>query len=157
MRHFVIILTGNGAAQAVNLVGYPFLARLYSPQEFGLFGVFVAAVAVPGAVACARFEFTIPTAPRWGAPGVLWLCFLISTVLGLISGAAAAVYSWVSSLYRLPERSPPLFGLCVALTGMCTANLFFLARHEYYRAASTSLLVRTATAVATQIGWPNFS
>ena len=148
--HFLIVFTGNGAAQAVNLVGYPFLARLYSPEQFGLFGMFVAAAAVPGTVACARFEFAIPTAPRWGVNGVLWLSFLLSAVLGLISAAAAAIYFW-ATLPALPQSVPPLFGLCVALTGVCTASSFFLMRHEYYRAAAASLFVRTGTVVVTQI------
>jgi len=150
LRHFLIIFTGNGAAQVVNLLGYPFLARLYSPQEFGLFGMFVAAAAVPGTVACARFEFAIPTAPRRGASGVLWLCFIISAALGLISAGATAIYMWASGRTFSGELAL-LFGSCVALTGICAANSFYLMRHEHYRVASASLLVRTGTAVASQI------
>src|SRR6476659_6265715 len=48
-RQFMIILTGNGAAQAVNLLSYPFLGRLYSPKEFGVFAMFVAGSAIVGA------------------------------------------------------------------------------------------------------------
>jgi O-antigen/teichoic acid export membrane protein len=151
LSHVLVILSGNGAAQLANLLGYPILARLYSPQEFGLFGMFVAVAAVPGTVACGRFEFAIPTAPKWGASSLLWLCIAISLGLGLISAAAAVIYFSLGAP-GLPIALPLLFGLCVSLTGICAAHSIFLLRHEYYRAASTSLVIRTGTAVAAQIG-----
>lgn len=150
LRHFLIIFTGNGAAQAANLLGYPILARLYSPQEFGLFGMFVAASAVPGMIACGRFEFAIPVVPASGVKHVLWLCILISSALGLISAGSAAAYLALGATKAALGLSL-LFGLCVALTGICTASSFLLMRHEHYRVASASLLVRTGTTILAQI------
>jgi len=151
LRHFLVILGGNGTAQVINLLGYPFLARLYSPQEFGLFGVFVAASAIPGIVACGRFEYAIPTAPKRGASSVLWLCFFVSIAMGIIAGAGAALY-WSLSSAVSGSAFPILLGICVTLTGVCAGNSMFLMRHERYRAVSTSILARTATAILSQVG-----
>ena len=151
MRHFLIILGGNGAAQLVNLLGYPFLARLYSPEEFGLFGLFVAAAAVPGMVACGRFEFAIPTAPKWGASSLLWLSFFVSAVIGFVSGGGAAIYWWTTS----PEAGfafPALLGLCVALIGICAASTMLVMRNDGYRTVSVSVLARTAMVILSQVG-----
>jgi O-antigen/teichoic acid export membrane protein len=151
LRHFLIILSGNGAAQVVNLLGYPFLARLYSPEEFGLFGLFVAAAAVPGMIACGRFEFAIPTAPKWGASSLLWLSFIVSAMIGFISGAAAAIYWWRASLETGPAF-PVLLGLCVSLIGICAASTMLVMRNDGYRAVSVSVLARTAMVILSQVG-----
>jgi len=143
LRHFLIILSGNGAAQVLNLLGYPLLARLYSPHEFGAFGLFVAASAVPGALASARLEYAMPTAPEDGAPGVLWLGLGSSAAIGLVSFL-------ISSLIWPSPIEPILFGLCVFLTGGCASYSAFLMRHERYRAASTGVAVRTAAAILVQ-------
>jgi lipopolysaccharide exporter len=149
LRHFLIILSGNGAAQVLNLLGYPFLARLYSPHEFGLFGIFVAATSVAGMVACGRFEFAIPTAPKWGVRGVLWLSILISAAIAAISTCGAAIYWWASP--TVEPAFPFLLGLCVFLTGVCVATSLFIMRHDDFRAVAASVLVRTATAILSQI------
>jgi O-antigen/teichoic acid export membrane protein len=143
LRHFLVILGGNGAAQATNLLGYPLLAHLYSPHEFGAFGLFVAASAVPGALASARLEYAMPTAPEDGAPGVLWLALFSSGAMGLLSFFISA-FIWPS------WAEPILFGLCVFLTGVCAAFSAFLLRHERYRLVSASVVLRTATAILAQ-------
>lgn len=150
IRHFMIILTGNGAAQAVNLLSYPILARLYSPQAFGLFAMFVAAASIPSAVACGRFDLQVPTAPRCGRFGIFWLCLMIASGVGIVSIAGAAVY-WRLSGTRAAASLPFLLGLSVFLTGACSAMSMFLMRHDQYRAQATSVLSRTGGAVIVQI------
>lgn len=151
LRHFLVILGGNGAAQAINLLGYPFLARLYSPEEFGLFGMFVAAAAVPGMVACGRFEFTIPTAPKWAASSAWWLSLAASGVIGFGFGVATGIYL----LARSAEAGLAfaiLLGLCVSLIGICAASTMLVMRHDGYRAVSISILARTAVVILSQVG-----
>lgn len=150
LKQFMIILSGNGAAQAANLLSYPFLARLYTPLEFGVFATFVAAAAIPSSVACGRFELAITTAPRWGRFGILWLCVAIAAAVGLLSVVGAAIY-WQLSGTAAHASLPVLLGLSIFLTGVTSAQSMFLMRHERYRATSSSLLVRTGGAVAVQL------
>lgn len=151
LKHFMIILTGNGAAQAVNLLSYPLLARLYTPHEFGGFATFVAASAIPGALACARFELAIPTASKAGRPSVLWLCLCLALAAGVLSMAGAQLY-WQWRYTVLAQPLPLLFGLTVSLTGVTAALSMYLLRHEQYRLTSTAVFGRTASAVVIQIG-----
>jgi lipopolysaccharide exporter len=150
LRHFMIILSGNSAAQAVNLLSYPLLGRLYTPHEFGIFAMFVAAVAVPAVIACGRFDLAITTAPKAGRYGVLWLSVIIAIWVGCLSIAGGAFY------WRLIGQGsgllvPFLIGLAVTLTGVCSAQSMFLMRHDRYRAQSLSVLFRTGGAVLSQI------
>jgi O-antigen/teichoic acid export membrane protein len=150
LRHFMIILTGNGAAQAVNLLSYPVLARLYSPEAFGTFAMFVAATAIPSAIACGRFDLQVPTAPGPGRFGIFWLCLAIASIVGILSIGGAAIY-WQYSDIRADSSVPFLVGLAVFLTGACSAMSMFLMRHDWYRTQSLSVLTRTGGAVIVQI------
>lgn len=147
----MVLLSGTAAAQVANLLSYPLLARLYSPADFGGFAIFIAASAIPGALACWRFDLAVPTAPRWGRHAILWLCIAISIGMGLVSIAGAALYWWWARVAADPLM-PPLLGLCVFLTGFTGSLQLYLMRHDCYRISSASLLLRTGSTVLTQIG-----
>lgn len=151
LGHFIILFTGTAAAQVLNLASYPFLARLYSPADFGVFATFVAASAIPGAVACGRFDLAVPTAPSAGRFAILWLCVLFATLMGALAALGGAIYWWGVEGVSDPVR-PLLLGLCVFFTGFCAAGALFLMRHDWYRVNSASLLARTGAVVALQIG-----
>lgn len=150
LRHFIIILTGNGVAQAINLLSYPLLGRLYSPQAFGGFATFVAVSAIPAMVSCGRFDLAVPIAPRSGRFGVLWLCAFIASGVGLLSMIGAAAY-WYAVGKHLGFLLPILLGFTVTLTGVCAALSMFMMRHDRYRTQSVSLLARTGGAVLVQV------
>ena len=151
LGHFMIVLGGNSAAQVATLLSYPILGRLYSPEAFGIFAMFVAASAIPGAIACGRFDLAVPLAPSWGRLSVLWLCTGLSVLAGLLSAAGAAIY-WTATSAASGIGLPLLLGLTVFLTGVTTAGSVFLMREDRYRSASVSVVVRTATAVLAQVG-----
>lgn len=149
LRHFVILLSGTAAAQALNLAAYPLLARLYSPADFGGFAIFVAASAIPGSIACGRFELAVPTAPHWGRHAILWLCILIGLGSGVLATIGAALW-WQWQALPGGAVMAPLLGLCVFLTGFTSAAQLYLMRHDRYRLSSISLVVRTGGAVLAQ-------
>jgi lipopolysaccharide exporter len=151
LRHFMVLFTGTAAAQLMNLASYPFLARLYTPADFGIFATFVAVSAIPGAIACGRFDLAVPTAPSMGRFAILWLCVIIATGMGVLSAAGGAIYWSVIEGVADPLR-PLLLGLCVFFTGFCAASSLYLMRHDWYRVNSASLLARTGAVVLLQIG-----
>jgi len=151
LRHFVVLFSGTAATQAVNLVSYPFLARLYTPADFGIFAMFVAVSAIPGSIACARFDNAVPTAPRAGRFAILWLCISIASGMGIVSALGVSLYWLIAGTAGVSLAMPPLLGLCVFLTGFCQAASLYLMRHDFYRLSSASLLVRTGATVAVQM------
>lgn len=75
----VTVLAGGAAlGQAVNVLVYPVLTRIYSPEDFGVFGVFSSILAIAIVVASMRYEYAIilPEDDR-SAANVLALCFVI--------------------------------------------------------------------------------
>ena len=157
-RQFLALFTGTAAAQLFNLASYPLLARLYTPAQFGLLGTFIAAAAIPGAVACGRFELAITTAPASGRRAMLWLCMVVALLVATAATTGIAIYwSWIAA---------PMFGLLVPLlfvtillTGLANAITMYLMRHEAFRFASVGVVVRTSVTVGVQLGaaliWPS--
>ena len=152
LRHFAVLFSGTAAAQLANLASYPILARLYSPSDFGVFAMFVAVSAIPSAIACARFDLAVPTAPSAGRFAIMWLCIVIAAGMGVASALVSAIYWYIAAPTGLSPSMPLLLGLCVSLTGFCAAASLYLMRHDRYRMNSASLLMRTGTAVLVQIG-----
>ena len=143
LRQFLALFTGTAVAQLFNLASYPLLARLYSPTEFGLFGAFIAAAAIPGAIACGRFELGIATAPKSGRQAMLWLCFAVALVVSLVATLGMTVWWWRTDTPALGLMAPLLF-VAILLTGATNAITMYLMRHEAFRFASVGVMVRTA-------------
>lgn len=150
LRQFLALFTGTAAAQVFNLASYPLLARLYTPADFGVLGTFIAAVAIPGALACGRFELAIPLAVHSGRRAILWLCFMLSLAVALAATALFAPWWWWIGAPHLWLFAPLLF-VSVLLTGVVNATTMFLMRHESFRFASTGVVLRTAMAVLVQL------
>src|SRR5688572_11530529 len=140
-RHFMLLVSGSTAGQLVNLASYPFLARLYSPAEFGEFAIFVAASSIPGAIACARFELAIPTVPSHSRFAIVWLSYCVALIIAAASGVIGAVY-WLSMHTPGALLLAALLALAVGLTGFSNATSLLLMRHDEYRLASASIFLR---------------
>lgn len=145
-----MLFSGSAAGQLVNLLSYPLLARLYSPSDFGGFAIFVAASAIPAAIACARFDLAIPTAPRHGRFAIVWLSYSAGIVIASAAGILGAAY-WLSMGAHGALLLAVLLAFAVAITGFCNATNLFLMRHDRYRLTSVSVFTRTAAAVAAQL------
>lgn len=151
-NQFLALFSGTAVAQLFNLASYPLLARLYTPTDFGLFGTFVAASAIPGAVACGRFELAIATAPEEGRRGILWLCFLVALGTSMIATLLASLWWFHTATPAIATLVPAMF-LATLLTGISNATSMYLIRHDAFRSASTAVVIRTACTVIAQLGF----
>ena len=149
---FLALFSGTVLAQLFNLASYPLLARLYTPADFGVLGTFIAAAAIPGALACGRFELAIPLAAHSGRRAILWLCFALSLAVAIGATMVFALYwSWTGAPHLW--LFAPLLFVAVILTGVVNATTMFLMRHESFRFASSGTVLRTAATVLIQLGF----
>lgn len=58
-RNVLTLMTGTGLAQIIPLAVTPILTRIYSPEQFGVFALFVAAASSLSVVATGRYELAI--------------------------------------------------------------------------------------------------
>ena len=58
-RNVIVLMTGTTIAQAIPITMSPILTRIYSPDDFGVYALFVAVSAIFGSIANARYELAI--------------------------------------------------------------------------------------------------
>lgn len=103
LRAILTLLAGGALAQALPLLLGPWLTRLYSPADFGLYHLFAAVAANVAVVACARYEFALPLARGDDEAAALRaLCLRLLAASVLISAAAGLGWAlWARVLWPL--------------------------------------------------------
>src|ERR1700733_3894127 len=59
ISHVLTLITGNGLAQVINVVGTLLLAHLFAPEAFGSFALFITVVSFIAVLGGARYELAI--------------------------------------------------------------------------------------------------
>lgn len=122
-----ILLSGALLGQAIVVGSLPLLTRLYTPESFGLLGVYLSFATIMSVGACLRFDLAIPLPPQpddaaslaalgllaaTGFSGTLLLIVLVfpTEIVALIDQPVLAPYlwslpvgSWVLALYSLTQ------------------------------------------------------
>jgi len=88
----LILSLGAVLPQAINMLFYPLLTRLYSPKEFGIFAVTSSLMIILGTVVSWRYELAIPLAKDRETGVSLLMVSLAATVLTVL---AVSVCLWV--------------------------------------------------------------
>lgn len=60
VKSALVLSSGTVLAQAISYLLTPFITRLYSPEDFGIFGMMMRIVAFLAVVGAARYEYAIP-------------------------------------------------------------------------------------------------
>lgn len=78
-------MTGTTIAQAIPIAISPILTRIYTPEDFGLFALFIAIASIFGSIANGRYELAIMLPKKdEDAINIFALGFLITLVLSLV-------------------------------------------------------------------------
>ncbi|MEM1054957.1 MAG: lipopolysaccharide biosynthesis protein [Bacteroidota bacterium] len=153
-RSVLALASGGVAAQAVVFLARPVLTRLYSPEAFGVLGIFVALASVLAVLATLRYEDAV-VLPERDVDG--------RALLALTWGAALAV-SGLAALALLPREAiaqglgvPGLAPLLpwVALVGLLYAYgngaQAWLGREHAFRLIAVGIAAQSVTTVAVQL------
>jgi O-antigen/teichoic acid export membrane protein len=143
---------GTAVAQAIVLGALPFITRLYPPELYGGFVIFLAWGGFLLPVVCARFEVAIAlpsslraaSAVAWGSLGI---ALGVSALCALAVAVAWAMYppARVAALALLP--------LYVLLGGVVQVLGNWAARVHAYRRLSLSRIVQAAATALLSLAW----
>lgn len=154
-RNVALITSGAALAQLLSLLSAPVLTRLFTPEAFGLLGLFTATVCLLSSSANLRYELPIViarTLPQ--ATALLYLCLLINTAFtGLM---AIAVFLWGQPLAEMlgaPQLVPYLSWLPVYIfvTGALLAFSQWATRQREFALLARNPVTRSGTTVAVQL------
>ncbi|NVJ98902.1 MAG: oligosaccharide flippase family protein [Alphaproteobacteria bacterium] len=88
-----LLMAGTVLSQAAVLLAAPLLTRLFSPEQFGVFGVYVAIFAFFNITTSLRYELAMPLPKRKSfALNILVLCFLLTFLTVVLAYVLAEAF-----------------------------------------------------------------
>lgn len=157
LGNVLLLASGTIIGQAVMVLVLPVLTRLYSPAEFGLLGVYMAALMVISPAACARLDLAIPLPQRdEDAVNLLALSVIAGSLVSIVLAILAAAFpDGIASLLRQPAIRPYLWmvPLGIWLAAIYSAIQFWSIRKARYRDVAQTQLVRAIGGAGSQAGF----
>lgn len=146
IKSAVVLSSGTVLAQAISYLLTPFITRLYSPEDFGEFGIIMRIVAFLAVIGAARYEYAIPL-PKKNAHAFhiyrLSLRILLWTVgLTLLAGGI---------FWLFKSESNNLFFYIVIISAITGFTVFMsIGRHwairmKWFKNITISTLLTSAT------------
>jgi len=162
-RHVLALGGGHALAQVIALVLSPVIARLYSPEAFGLFAAYSALPYVLAVLATMQYEvaLVLPRRDRQAACLLIFILILCPT-LALALGLSLLIFNdQIAELMGTPRLAVWLVALPVSITlaGWYQALRLWTMRREAFADVGRNAVTRAATGagLACVMGiWPPF-
>jgi len=148
-------MTGTTIAQAIPLAISPVLTRLYTPEDFGLFALFIALSSLFITIASGRYEFALlVSANKEETHNLFALGFLIITAVSTLLLITILIFHEpVLHLLNNQEIGPWLYfiPLAVFLTGFFNLLVYSHNQASQYKEIATASVVKAIILSAVQI------
>lgn len=148
-------MTGTTIAQAIPVAVSPILTRLYSPNDFGVFALYMAVTSVLSVVATGRYEQVVMLPQRdEDAANVVLLSLIVSAFFSLILLAIVVIWnSPITALLGNPEISGWLYLIPFSVLSMGAYNTFnyWLNRQTRFKAMGANRIMQGSVTASGQL------
>jgi O-antigen/teichoic acid export membrane protein len=151
-----VLAGGTALAQAMALVVSPILTRLYTPEDFGMFGLFTVFLGFSGVLVSLRLEAAIPTPTDDSEAALLtFLSILLAVPLSIVAGILFFVLiRWeILGFGALPLSAVPLAFLGILSVGVFSALRYWCIRVEEFRSLSHTTIWQNVARTIGTIGF----
>ena len=155
-RNVVTLMTGTAFAQALPIAVSPILTRLYSPEEFGRFALYMAVASIASVLVTGRYELAI-LLPRRDKDALH-----IAALAMVLSAAISAVLLLVVLFFAQPiaallgdaALAPWLYWVPAStlLLGLYQSLNYWSNRKAQYKRLAISRTVQSGSAALAQLG-----
>jgi len=146
-RNVLTLLTGTTIAQALPIAISPILTRLYTPEDFGVFALFISISAIFAAIVNGKYELAIVVPEKdEDAYNIAALSLLIATGISLVLLLIVIFFhSWLLMLLDNKEISPWLYfiPLVTFLSGIYNMLNYLNTRLKHYRHISNANIYKS--------------
>lgn len=147
------ILAGTASAQAISILLIPIISRIYTPYDYGVFGVFVAISGVISIVASMQFHQAI-VLPKTTSHALGLACL---SSIGAVAGAI--ITTIITSIYFLvlkdsiynPFQFSITIGLVILISGVSQSFQSLAIRFEKFSVIGAAAIIRTVFTTGFQI------
>lgn len=156
LRKLSILAGGSIFGQALVILSSPFLTRLFTPEEFGLFAVFSGLAAIGGVVAGLRYEFAIPLMVDDHEAAAM---FIVTAVVAALMALLLALLIWCSGDWLAMQVATPalaswlwLLPPAVLAWGLGSSLTFWSVRQRTYRVNALNRTLQLGSQAGGQLG-----
>ncbi len=157
IKNVLTLMTGTVFAQALTLIITPVLTRIYTPDDFGLFGVYISIIGICAILCCGRFDMAIVLPEEKEEASNLVLASLIWTFLFTII-VLLIINIWgesVASLLGSPTAKTWLWLLPVNVffLGVFQTLNYWNTRHKNYERLATRKMTQSSLTAVAQLSF----
>jgi O-antigen/teichoic acid export membrane protein len=154
-RNVLILMTGTTIAQAIPIAISPILTRIYTPDDFGLFALFIAITAIFASIVNARYELAIMLPKKdEDAINIFALGFIITTFLSLIIFILVVLFNgYFVKVLNNEEINFWLYFVPVAVffTGLFNILNYFNNRKKNYKDIANATILKSIILAIVQL------
>jgi O-antigen/teichoic acid export membrane protein len=155
-RNVLILMTGTTIAQAIPIAITPILTRIYTPEDFGVFAIFIAITSIFSVIVNWRYEIAIMLPKKdEEAINILALGFIISCIISLILLILVFfLKDFINKFFENKELGKWLFfiPLSVFVIGLWNLLNYYNIRKKNYKDLSKAKIIKSIILSISQIG-----
>ena len=158
-RNVLTLMTGTTIAQAIPIAISPILTRIYTPEDFGVYALFVAIASIFGSIASGRYEMAIMLPKKdENAINIVALGFIITVFISLVLFVFVLLFDdYLTKLLNNEEIGLWLYFIPIAVFFIGFFNIlsYFNNRKKHYKdiARATILKAIVLSIVQLSIGF----
>ncbi|MDN5563232.1 O-antigen/teichoic acid export membrane protein [Luteococcus japonicus] len=156
LKHVLTLMTGTAVAQLIPLAATPFLARMYTDHEFGIYTLFMALAQGITTVAALRYDMAVVVPEKDSdARGLVKLASRIALCTSLLASLVFII--WAGPLSRAmgqPDIKPylPLVGLLALGMTQISSRQYWLNRRQRYKEMARNRMGQSIGTNGVQLG-----
>lgn len=155
VRNFAKLFSANVVAQAIGLLVYPILTRIYSPEDFGLLNLFlsIGGVLVVLSVADYYYAIVLPKEEKDAVAVTHVSCFMLLLTTAIVT--LSVFFSQpISQLFHLPQlvRYYWLMPIYVLVMGAWNILNYWYIRQKHFGRISTYQMSQSLLSAGGKIG-----
>lgn len=154
-KHLLTLVSGNIVAQVITFMASPLLTRVYTPEQFGEYAIFISLVSICAVILGLSFEKCIPLAINSKvAEKLTVICIQFASILTVILFLVYVISGWslvetfVGSTNIWVEISFCLSILCASITQSLN---FWHLREQRFSSTSRAKVSQSTINVMTQL------
>jgi len=147
-KNSATLLSAGVMVQVIALLIYPIIARVYSPEDFGLVSLFLSITGILSLFATAEFQYSI-VLPKSESKAIACFCFggFITLVVVALLVCTIPFSEQIANIFNAPNLSEwywavPVF---VFLSGIWTLLNYWYTRHKQFRSVGRYQMTQSVT------------
>lgn len=162
LKYFIVFFSGTLIAQLINILISPMLTRIYSPEEYGIYGSYIALISLLLVFVTGRYEFSINTAENDTEAKTIFV--IIRRLAVFISGLFLIIFFFFGNLikqyavFQFPDNILLLVPITLLLMGILLSSTYALNRYKNFNSLSKSKVLQSTGNASSSLtlGYLNF-